>query len=48
MDTIVPTEESPERHNLYKIALQHIHGAVEQQARPNFDRAHCLDYKDAL
>ncbi|KAG0032510.1 hypothetical protein BGZ82_006502 [Podila clonocystis] len=48
MDAIAPTDESLERRNLYKIALHHLHGAVEQQARPNFDRAHCLDYKDAF
>ncbi|KAF9370293.1 hypothetical protein CPC16_003810, partial [Podila verticillata] len=48
MDAVVLTEESTERSNLYKIALQHIHGTVEQQARPNFDRTHCLDYKVAF
>ncbi|KAG0027239.1 hypothetical protein BGZ81_005779 [Podila clonocystis] len=48
MDAAVPTDESLERRNLYKTALHHLHGAVEQQARPNFDRAHCLDYKDAF
>ncbi|KAF9212703.1 hypothetical protein BGZ59_006402 [Podila verticillata] len=48
MDAVVLTEESTERSNLYKIALQHIHGTVKQQARPNFDRTHCLDYKVAF
>ncbi|KAF9303642.1 hypothetical protein BGZ74_003364 [Mortierella antarctica] len=48
MDAIVLTDENLERRNLYRIALQHLHDAIELQARPNFDRMRCLDYKDAL
>ncbi|KAG0336144.1 hypothetical protein BG000_006887 [Podila horticola] len=48
MDAVMPMNESQERRNMYRIALQHLHDAVEQQARPNFDRAHCLNYKDAF
>ncbi|KAF9313658.1 hypothetical protein BG003_004938 [Podila horticola] len=48
LDAVIPTNESQERRNMYRIALQHLHDAVEQQARPNFDRAHCLNYKDAF
>ncbi|KAG0356734.1 hypothetical protein BG005_004308 [Podila minutissima] len=48
MDAVVPTDENLERRNLYRIALQHLHDAIELQARPNFDLMHCLDYKDAF
>ncbi|KAF9536472.1 hypothetical protein EC957_010877, partial [Mortierella hygrophila] len=39
---------SPSRSKLYQLALQHLHSATALQVQTHFDRAHCLDFKDAF
>ncbi|KAF9918739.1 hypothetical protein FBU30_011287 [Linnemannia zychae] len=39
---------SPNRSKLYQLALQNLYNAKTLQMQPHFDRAHCLEFKDAF
>ncbi|KAF9400156.1 hypothetical protein BGZ94_005537, partial [Podila epigama] len=47
LDTCVE-QEGTRRFKLYQLALHHLHNAKVCQVQAHFDRARCLDYKDAF